>query len=263
MSEILEEDQLDVLLKNWAQQTAVPESQLLPLQERIALGMAPASGVSARIDRVAASPARSSGWEAVACCSILLLITAFSFTAPTRVLREQAENDLTPEAAQLSAGRLNTQAVLFRETELLFGSQLCWMTEFNESVTLGLENESLQQGTSEGAPLAVRLLLQRRTNRNTEWQSVWTQDLLTRSEQVIALPPTGDALLAGNLWVFALPDGCIAVDGVVQIRFTGMQLETSGLQKNGQPAVFRASDGTRAEYRMFQTVGRLPEATAI
>lgn len=269
-----DDERLDELLGQWAEQSAAPD-RLDELHDSIVTAAVEAPtglnghGIESSSkfemdypDHRTRRPSRwAAGFAVGSALMLLVSVTVFWFALQDR--RSGASNDdLPPEFAWLRADQIQNKQVLLNEMDEMFGNQLAWLAETGDRVEFGLSqshDESDEATTAdEASRLAVRVVVERRNAANDDWQVAWAMDVVSRSEEFVEVVPQqadGNEL---RLWTYRLPSGLIAVDSELQlVGRNRLHATTSGLQKDGQPVrVFTSSDnGT--EYRVYQTVAVL------
>ncbi len=274
MNTTRDDEQLDALLNDWADQTTEP-NRLDSLQTRILstaaskaavgetrephaqAGIATGFGTGqcVRIDQ----PRRAQQLAVGVAAALLLALGVFLGTelqdSTTASIAE-----IPPEFTWLQEDQLQNKAALLAEMESLFDGQLAWVAEDGSRVALGLDGPSNARSADavEDRRLAVRLVVVRRDNHASNWQVAWTMDVSSRPEELVRVASKqspGDAL---QLWSYELPDGLIAVDCNLQLAGdVTLDAQSSTLCRNGQPQ--QIAEGTRGgtEYRVFQTVALL------
>lgn len=274
-----DDDRLDQLLNEWADQSVSPE-RLEDLRDRIASSMmeseptgtdvnpeqngrstpAPAEHVS--------SPARDhrSRWAAgfVVGTALTLLVSVALFVLIDRNPPVDSPGlpvaELTPDYAWLRDDQIRNKSVLLAEMEQMFDQRVVWLAETGDRIEFGLDRSqsSRTTGPDDDARLAVRVVVERRLPGNADWQLAWAMDVVSRSEELVNVVPreaNGNEL---RLWAYRLPDGMIAVDSELQLAGTdAFHARTSGLHQNAEPVKVATAHSNGTEYRVFQTVAVL------
>ena len=298
MNQNVSNDPLDHLLHQWADDRTASSEHIDRLQERIVSAIAVddfpsaesiTNGSSARTIRTTmfhpdpeqtlhsqpVSTRRASVTGFLVGVTLTSLV-AFIWTAQITKQEFQnpglASNDQSaiPEYARLNEDQLSSRAILLAEMKDLFGDRLNWLAETDSRINVGLSerhySEKSTRLTGDAAQLVVRLVVEKRTSRNSNWQSAWSVDVMSQSEEVIELDPEDGNGMALTLWAYALPDGMVAVDSELSLAETDpstsfdaslKRVTFSHIQQDGLPTeeLLTGSDGV--EYRVFQTVAVL------
>ena len=273
MSTTHDDERLDALLNDWADQTTEP-NRLDSLQTRILSTAASKSalveaseplaqagiatgfgtGQCVRIDQ----PRRAQQLAVGVAATLLLALGVFLGTELESTTANFAE--MPPEFTWLQEDQLRNKAALLSEMESLFDGQLAWVAEDGNRVDLGLDGPSNARSADavEGRRLAVRFVVVRRDDNASDWQVAWVMDVSSRPEELVRVASKqtpGDTL---QLWSYQLPDGLIAVD--CNLQLTGdvtLDARSSTLCRNGQPQQIAEAARGGIEYRVFQTVALL------
>ena len=111
---------------------------------------------------------------------------------------------------------------------------------------------------NDATPVAVRLMVQRRTVGQAEWEAMWTADVVSRSEEVVRWTADSDPGSSVVVWVYPLPDGMILVVTELNLgESQTVQATSSHLQLDGVPVKVLSAHVDGCEYRVYQTVALL------
>ena len=268
------DNQLDGLLRNWAEQNSATGAEIEALCERIstAVDRAPfldAGPATVRTDRF--SLLGRAVWFSLGCSVALLLAFLLFPTAPVPQNQQagipqphQEVDDSDSEAssfALLAESQLVGKGLLLDEMDRMFADRLTWVAESDSQVCVGLLPET-GPTSSKTIPMAVRVVVVSRKGNQENWTPLWQVDVVTRGEEIVDLTP--DCIRSGTLsfWTYPLPDGKIAVDADFALPGP-MPMESSfrGVQAAGVPKEILSIGTDDAEYRVFQTVSLLREGT--
>jgi hypothetical protein len=254
-------DQLAHLLRQWADRQAPSKEEIDWLQARV---MAAIDDETCRDGITVPPPHRLAMWGRVMWFSLgvaaTILVVAFLWHRghvglPNPV--QSAEED-TSTLAWFSAPQLEEKAVLLSEMERLFTDRLAWVAEDGREVRVALAGDA--EKTSQGVPIAVRVVAVARRIGSDQWKPVWNVDVVTRGEQLVDLVPPGRQGEKFQAWALPLPDGMVAVDANLTLN-GGVATEASfsGIQKAGAPnRIFTLKKGD-VEFEVYQTVALLKE----
>lgn len=181
-----------------------------------------------------------------------------------------ASNDDVPDAARLDEHQLARKAKLLSVLRETFPDDLLWVSETEGEIHIGLRSSSTSLAAGERPPaeLAIRIVVAARRNNQPTWKMLCSADVVTEPQELVEVPLDSNG--GGHLmvWTCLLPDGLVAVDSDISLPAAslkaarGLHASASMVQREGEPcgAESRAADGW--EYRVFQTVGRLPASGA-
>ena len=164
-----------------------------------------------------------------------------------------------PESVHFAPAQVADKAVLFAGLEQTFGSQMAWLAEHDRRVDVGLVADDAS--ASDRAGFALRIVLLSRQDGATAWRQVWWSDVVGRYEQVVDVPAGHSGPGRLQLWLHALPDGGVAVDGALAITDanTPVQFSFNGVQRAGEPRRVTGGRGAGCEWQVIQTVVPLPK----
>lgn len=280
------DQRLDDLLRRWAVDRAPSEERLAQLHEATIAELA-----SARfVDLADTAPLRTTPWRlygAVAALAAAVLVSLVLprarhagiddhaplharqadrlLNAPPDKTPLHAKLDDVPAAARLDDKQLARKAKLLNVLQETFPNDLLWVSETEGEIQIGLRSTTTPPAAANNRSedLAVRIVVAARRNDQPAWTTLCQADVLTEPEELVEVPldANGDGWLA--VWVCLLPDGLMAVDTDLSLPgLRGLHASASTVQREGVP--YRADSGAAGgwEYRVFQTVGRLPEKGA-
>ncbi|HTU25769.1 MAG TPA: hypothetical protein VMF30_10245 [Pirellulales bacterium] len=174
-------------------------------------------------------------------------------------------------AEHLGKESLAAKARLFAEMQAVFGDRFQWVAETADRVELGLAEEAPAAEPSPGpptptaaAPLAVQVVIERKEPGTGEWQTLWASEVIARDQEPIVLSgaePTGpDSMGAESLalWAYRLPDGMLFVETALS-RSGMVQANASSILEDNHTSQVEMTDGTGAEYRIFQSAAALDD----
>ncbi len=267
--------ELDRVLRQWADNRA-PEAETLDrLRQQVTASLDQEKFLDLQplLDVDANRPTtRRAVWAAMATAAMVLIALAYLWFVPRDVDPlignpgslaiddNSPQRPRSPSSATLGRQQLEGQARLLAEMERMFDKQLLWVAETDGQVRLGLQADAnvVDSELTNGRPVAVavRLVVVRRRDSETDWTTVWQADLVSRDQQVIQLAPAdgshGPKLL---VWAYALPDGMIAVDSELALEGpVTMLAKFSGVHQAGVPIKVHSTKRDDVEYEVFQTV---------
>ncbi len=249
-----ERKRIDILLCDWSARHRLSEGGEDDLQARIrAASWANEFEVLAGEHR-AGTGQRAAVWTALTVVFVCAGVLGLAVWMPLDRPDPDPPVDVTLPCILHSSKELAVQRQLLVETERLFDCRLAWFAEEGRRVDLGLASEA-QPGHAGGAPVAIRLLLVRRSPRRTAWSPVRLVDVVARSETMVQWQTEKGALF---LWAYVLPDGMIAVDtGLAAWEPGGWEPSASGLFVPGVPVRIAAHHTETAEYQLWQVASLL------
>lgn len=254
------DNQLDHVLQDWAQTSALGAEDIASLQQRIQDCMlteqlvSPASGPESGREH----HERRRLFTPLAATAAAILLAFFA----GRYLRPLASGD---DIAHLIMPRTD-QAPLLAEYEEVFGPELSWLVEQPTRSEIGLR----PAGTNATSPgrefVAVRLILIARPTSGKEWKEVQSLDVVARREEVVEVAAKSDRHAALTLWAYPLDEKMISID----LRYepsefaaeskvpSDVAIESSSVQSLGEstPVVSFESEGV--EYRLYQSAVLIP-----
>lgn len=254
-------DKLDTLLRSFAERQQADEQSLDRTRRQILAAASEYAGDSAPLRT--SSPTRwwrsRAIWFTVGVAATLLVAFAgsvFLVDDGDPIVAEPDPDTVDPHAmAGISADQLARQSQLFEELDRLFGRQLNWFAESNGAIEVGVEPEpSAVSDADDSKLLSIRVTIVRRRRGQSNWDSVWSANLVSRSQRVVQFKPEADA---PNLvvWAYVLPDGEIACDTELSTNHDGgLHTSTLELQSAGDVAEMASSEVGDVEYRVFQSV---------
>jgi len=262
-----DDEKLDALLKQWADQCASSE-RLESLQKRIVSSLqetkfvatAAVTSQESRHDtqhRVARNPWASR--FAVGTVVMLLLTVGFVLPQWGRSVVATA-SEAAPEYAWLQEEQIQNKSVLLAEMESLFDQQLAWMAETGDRLEFGLNRSGPDHTVclDNHGRLTVRVIVEHRPQGSAVWQLAWAMDVVSRYEELVRVTPTKANGHELQVWTYRLPDGAIAVESMLQLDGTSpFRAQASGLHQNTKPLKVVTAQDNGTEYRVFQTVAVL------
>lgn len=264
------DERLDELLQRWAESRAANDEQITALRDRVlsTLDETPLVDVPpARRPRKDLTVAKRLAWFcAGAAAAVVFAFLVWPDPAPerhvvspgTRTGASDREQD-GPAFAALTKDQLRVKAILWKEMDNMFSGQLQWTAESNDKVAMGLLPEA-RSASHQGGAIAIRLVVVSRETDNRTWTPLWTVDVVTRGEEVVALTRECSGVGKLLLWTYPLADGMVAVDGRIALP-EPMTLDSpfSGIQREGTTEAILSVDAGDVEYRVFQAIALVHE----
>ncbi len=260
---------LDALVRGWSQRQAAPADRVAALEARIAAAVAAERTAAPGLASSEKSPSpdhtgrstrlrRPIVWGAAATVAVAVAVCWILFLRESRDVAEKPVPDDGLPGIEHSAEELAAKRRLLAETDRLFEGRLTWLAEEGGRVQLGLAEESPDERDRSPA-VAVRLVVARSEGPETDWVPIRSIEVIARSEEAVHMPEEGDALF---LWAYVLPDGTVALDTDFLItERADLRATSSGLFAPGVPAVVASRRVNGEEYRVYQVVSLLGEAT--
>ncbi|MDA0281828.1 MAG: hypothetical protein O3B13_22405 [Planctomycetota bacterium] len=286
MNQNIHSDPLDNMLQQWGDERAADTEHLDNLQERIVLALG--NEELASTDSVANGPVdfrTLPGTRRASVAGFLVGVTLTALLAFVWITQLADQGDHKPRItrapqidmpayARLNEDELRSRIVLLSEMKDLFGDRLNWLAETEARIEVGLSDRRTLNDESvtgvDAVQLAVRVVVEKRASADSDWQLALCVDVMSRSEEVVEIAPaTGDGT-SMTFWVYALPDGMVAMDSELSFSnndATRTETSSSGtgafhaafshVQQDRLPSeeLLTGSDGV--EYRVFQTVAVL------
>lgn len=174
---------------------------------------------------------------------------------------QHSDSDDVPAAARLDERQLARKAKLLRVLQETFPNDLLWVSETEGEIHIGLRSDSEQSLAVDqpAAELAVRIVVTARQKDQPQWKTLCSADVVIEPQELVEVPleTKGGGKLA--VWTCVLPDGMVAVDTDISLPgIRGLHASASTVQREGVPCRADSSAADGWEYRVFQTVGRLP-----
>jgi hypothetical protein len=163
----------------------------------------------------------------------------------------------------LTASELQARSTVYRAVLDLFGSQLdrLDMTSAGMNIVLVENARDAVAGTdSDARPLIVRVVAMERASDGS-WHTAWKREVIAHDQDVIPLRVENGGTSDIVMWTCPMQDGKFYVDFKLDVTgsspFSG---DTAAVVQPGRPhelMMFRSAGG---EYRIFQTIDRLPSS---
>ncbi|HLQ44336.1 MAG TPA: hypothetical protein VK137_06385 [Planctomycetaceae bacterium] len=246
---------LDQLLRGWADRNEPPEAAFDELRQRIQ--KCGRRSVCQSTDdsraRQAGSLPHVTAWWAIAAVAASLL-------AAVIVLRERPHSEsLASDPLSLPTESLSARQMLFVELDRLFDGQWRWLGEVNGRAHLQTDDSPSSAHDESSDGLAVRLTVVQRRRGEANWHVVWEASVLARSEEWVRLPAelTGDN--AVSVWAYSLPDGStlvesdVALTAPVPVHLSEQHVFGASLR----PARLWSARRSNGEFQLIQSIARL------
>ncbi len=249
MNQKSQDDSLDQLLHQWADERAAASSEIDTLQNRISLAIRdddsqqskPVPAVSSQQtsevtlplpDQLATFTPRPVWPLRARLVNRLVgatLIATVAFVGSTHFLdvsRRRLEvpevNQSTiPEYVQLTDDQISDRKIVLAEMKNLFGDQLNWLAETDSDFEVGLGEDPMTSETplpmDEAMEIAVRVVVEERTSSEGAWQRTWAVDVISHHEEVVELAAKNDDRTTMTMWAFVLPDGMVAIESELEL----------------------------------------------
>ena len=248
---------LDRLLRAWASRQAPDPSRLEELRRRISRQIGEDRFLA--LDSGASADAEAPFWRkwihaGLGAAAALMISSAifFLFKSPPAPQASQSPAEL----AAIPGPQLEARATLFREIETLFPDAVHWVVISNEDVDMKIASEA----NTHSQRIVLRILIAVREEGGNAWRTLWEADVLTYAEELVQASVGTDGENALRVWVYPVDQNRVAVDSHLElnapIRLSSFSTDLLELGKPAQVMLLKSS-GT--EYRVFQTVRRLPD----
>lgn len=166
-------------------------------------------------------------------------------------------------AAHLDRGQLARKAKLLRVLRETFPNDLLWVSETEGEIHIGLRSDAERSLAADEPPaeLAVRIVVSARRRNELRWKTLCRADVMTEPQELVEVPLDGKDGGQLAIWTCLLPDGMVAVDSDLSLPgIRGLHASASTVQREGVPYHTDSGAAEGWEYRVFQTVGRVPGA---
>jgi len=164
--------------------------------------------------------------------------------------------------AEIRPEERRENSVIFREVERLFDERLQWIFMNRGELSLGIDPDG-GYAVSSGQPVLVRMVVVKRSNSESAWATVWKNDLVMRSEELVQV--SVDDLLPERLafWILPNEDGTFSVDSRWSLMdLPAISASSFHILAPGRPKNVLTTKSDDTEYRIYQTVITLePEAS--
>lgn len=258
------DEKLDGLLQQWADE---PDDlgRLDDLHDRIvSAAMSSAVHESQKVGLIQKSSATRPTKAASSTATSRIVVGSVAVAVLVMIIAVSSHNvgsapsgsDSVPQYARFSREQVREKALLLSKIDEVFDNRLLWMAETSNDLDFGLR-ETNETGTAnaDSDRLAVRIVVQRRSVGNSEWQQFWAMDVVSRDEDFVTVSRRKNGNQQVQLWTYRLPDGAIAVECTLQLSGDNSLLaESSGLHRDSTPQQVVTTRDNKAEYRVFQSV---------
>ncbi len=248
-------NELDRVLKEWGERNQPDVETLARLEVKI---REPIPHEKLDMDTVVEESIRASGWPRwiamAAGLSILLVGTLLWNFHRDSDSPYAATGNGAAEFARISTEQAAAGRVLLEELDALFDGQLRWVRLDAKEMHLEME-ETFVPHDSSRIRLVVRTVIVERKIGQTEWKSIWSSDVLTRTEEYVKIEAGTESAGELELWVHPLPDGRFVMDSEIEwsaarlLRPYDAQVFTAG-----QPQQVLVHTMADREYRIYQSV---------
>ena len=247
-------NELDKQLKEWAARNRPAEAALAELEAKICRALA-AAPPAAHVRRARADFRGTAPRWLAAAAAVALLLGGGWHLAHRRAAELQAANGNGSAAlADFTAEQLEARRDILDEMESLFAGQVRWVRLDADGLRLGLAQRAAV-AEPRAQRLAVRTVVMVREQNQKTWQTVWSSDVLTRTEEYVEIAPESGAAGGLEMWVHRLPDGRYVVDA--EIDWPEARLprayETQVLSV-GKPERILTQTAEGHEYRVYQSI---------
>ena len=253
-------DKVNDLLTSWAAKKAPAQEHLDRLASRIHVEAVSTRATARDAEYAVAMPVAfwaKLGYAATGAVVVLAVLAGWlHFQIPAA--QQQALASAPGQLAAIDQHRLGVETKLFSEVQRMFNDQLRWIAQSEGDMGIGVESE-LVPARENPAPFLVHLVAVSRTEGKGAWRQVWSADVILRGEDMVEVVPNGKKDNSLALWVYPLQDGKIAVDTSLALTSPFHLASRAGtVVQRGRPSEIAALRTGDTEYRVFQTVEKLP-----
>ena len=246
-------NELDRKLKEWAARNRPAEAALAELEAKIR-GTLAAEPPPKYWREAAVFRGTSPRWLAVAAALALLLGGVRHFAQRRSAELQAANGNGSAALADFTVEQLAARRDILDEMESLFAGQVRWVRLDADGLRLGLAQQA-SAAEPRAQRLAVRTVVVAREPDQKNWRTVWSSDVLTRTEEYVEIAPEPGAAGGRVMWVHRLPDGRYVVDA--EIAWPEARLprayETRVLSV-GKPERILTQTAEGHEYRVYQSI---------
>jgi hypothetical protein len=246
---------LDPLLKGWAERSQPDAQTLRRLEDRVRCSFT-VETASASEPSEADAGFHPWGQRLAAAAALILLLGAgwLLLGAPRDLPIQQAVRNGAAELAGYSSGQVEAWHAILDEVETLFAGQIRWVNLDDDGLRLGMAEAEGPRAIRQPR-LAVRTVIMARDGTQTDWETVWASDVLTRAEEYVETASAGKETGGLELWVHQLPDGRFMVDSEIAWPQAGwIQSSESRILSAGRPEHILTQTISDREYRIYQTI---------
>lgn len=249
-------NQLDHMLSNWANETAASPEDLESLKSDICGRLREGAGDAVQLEP-RQEPRRlwATGAFAAAAATVLLIVLAD--TGQERPGPEVADNARRPIAFD-THGNLEPIAIerctrLLHEYQAVFGGELAWIVEQDDAAQVGLIDSRTAPSTSTNCFLAIRLALWSRPAGGGPWKEVQSIEVLTEQEETVRVY-AGDGNPAQlEIWAYPLDAKLVSIDLRYQPSVPDLlHIDESVLQRVGEHSRVCRFEKDGVEYHLYQ-----------
>jgi hypothetical protein len=268
-----QDDQLDRLLKDWANRTASGAEDLEVLQTRIdeARDADTPPGVELAIQR-----SLHGRWRIVACVTAAAAVLVVAVALRQHVVPDGAVGSgmkpisnaamQYPNPLPLNTWTIDQHAELLAKFREVFGDDLTWIVQEGGQISVGLQETRSAKRAANGEFVTVQLMLWARPINNDGREQFWRQlesfNIVTGSEELVEAHMNEDGKMQLRVWAFPVDDDLISIDVQYQTAdLSGVIIESSSLQPAGRDnyRIILSFEKDGMEYRLYQIADLLHE----
>jgi hypothetical protein len=154
-----------------------------------------------------------------------------------------------------SRSELRESEVLYAELQRLFGRAPRWVASTADDVCFELAAESMDR---DERPVLLQTVLAGRKVGETRWTPLWSAEVITRTEEYVAVNMNAERNARLTVWIHPNDDGTYVLDSEVQLEdpvsLVGVREQIVG---EGKTARIHSESVGGTEYRIYQTVESL------
>ena len=247
-------NELDKTLKEWAVRNRPADAALADLEAKIRRALAAAPAAPAVRGERGVFRGTAARWLAAAAALALLAGGGWHGAKLRSAARAAANGNGSAALADFTAEQLAVRRDIMDEMESLFAGQVRWIRLDADGLRLGLAQQA-SAAEPRAQRLAVRTVVVARERNQKNWRTVWSSDVLTRTEEYVEIASESGAAGGLEMWVHRLPDGRYVVDA--EIDWPEARLprayETRVLSV-GKPERILTQTAEGHEYRVYQSI---------
>ncbi|MGD9612566.1 MAG: hypothetical protein AB7V22_06645 [Kiritimatiellia bacterium] len=247
-------NELDRKLKEWAARKRPTEAALAELEAKIRKDLA-APPPAAEVRRGSAVFRGTAPLWLAAAAALALLLGGVRHVAQRRSAELRAANGNGSAAlADFTAEQLAARRDILDEMESLFAGQVRWVRLDADGLRLGLAQRAVA-AEPRAQRLAVRTVVVAREQSQKNWRTVWSSDVLTRTEEYVEIASEPGAAGGLEMWVHRLPDGRYVVDAEIDWPEARLpRVYETRVLSVGKPERILTQTAEGHEYRVYQSI---------
>ncbi|MDD2240388.1 MAG: hypothetical protein PHI93_06985 [Kiritimatiellae bacterium] len=251
----MKKNKLDSVLKAWGERNQPDAETQARLESRICDLPVPEPGsASPRMDPRPIHWAQGR-WAAAAAVLVLAGTLGWMvFRSGLHPEAQCAEQCVTQKLARFTEQQVSGHLAILDEVETLFPGQIRWVRLDEDGMQLQMDEKPAPVEAARPR-MAVRMVMVARQENQDHWETVWSSDVLARTEEYIEISPNKGIAGEVGVWVLPLADGRYAVDSeIVWAASDGPASYETRILSAGQPEQILSQTTAGLETRIYQTV---------